>query len=78
MLLLSLYFSLKAVTLHTDLGDVKIELFCERTPKACEVRQLETKLNGMCLGIEKTVQSSVEQNNTAAIPKYLTVVCVFY
>ncbi|XP_077175243.1 peptidyl-prolyl cis-trans isomerase-like 3 isoform X1 [Paroedura picta] len=25
-----------AVTLHTDVGDVKIELFCERTPKACE------------------------------------------
>uniref|UniRef100_A0A3Q1FT62 Peptidyl-prolyl cis-trans isomerase n=1 Tax=Acanthochromis polyacanthus TaxID=80966 RepID=A0A3Q1FT62_9TELE len=27
---------LKAVTLHTDLGEIKIELFCERTPKACE------------------------------------------
>ncbi|XP_008112049.1 peptidyl-prolyl cis-trans isomerase-like 3 isoform X2 [Anolis carolinensis] len=26
----------KAVTLHTDVGDIKIELFCERTPKACE------------------------------------------
>ncbi|XP_064153698.1 peptidyl-prolyl cis-trans isomerase-like 3 isoform X2 [Anguilla rostrata] len=25
-----------AVTLHTDLGDVKIELFCEKTPKTCE------------------------------------------
>uniref|UniRef100_A0A3Q0TBL7 Peptidyl-prolyl cis-trans isomerase n=1 Tax=Amphilophus citrinellus TaxID=61819 RepID=A0A3Q0TBL7_AMPCI len=25
-----------AVTLHTDLGEIKIELFCERTPKACE------------------------------------------
>ncbi|XP_008334454.2 peptidyl-prolyl cis-trans isomerase-like 3 [Cynoglossus semilaevis] len=25
-----------AVTLHTDVGDVKIELFCERTPKTCE------------------------------------------
>ncbi|CAN0133243.1 unnamed protein product [Bubo scandiacus] len=25
-----------AVTLHTDVGDIKIELFCERTPKACE------------------------------------------
>lgn len=28
---------LQAVTLHTDLGDIKIELFCERTPRACEV-----------------------------------------
>uniref|UniRef100_H3B673 Peptidyl-prolyl cis-trans isomerase n=1 Tax=Latimeria chalumnae TaxID=7897 RepID=H3B673_LATCH len=26
----------QAVTLHTDLGDIKIELFCERTLKACE------------------------------------------
>ncbi|XP_046777295.1 peptidyl-prolyl cis-trans isomerase-like 3 isoform X2 [Gallus gallus] len=26
-----------AVTLHTDVGDIKIELFCERTPKTCEV-----------------------------------------
>lgn len=30
-------FLLQAVTLHTDVGDIKIELFCERTPKACEV-----------------------------------------
>lgn len=25
-----------SVTLHTDLGDIKIELFCELCPKACE------------------------------------------
>ncbi|XP_049618079.1 peptidyl-prolyl cis-trans isomerase-like 3 isoform X1 [Syngnathus scovelli] len=25
-----------AVTLHTDLGDIKIEIFCERAPKTCE------------------------------------------
>ena len=25
-----------AVTLHTDLGDLKIELFCEQCPKTCE------------------------------------------
>ncbi|ELK04828.1 Peptidyl-prolyl cis-trans isomerase-like 3 [Pteropus alecto] len=25
-----------SVTLHTDVGDIKIEVFCERTPKACE------------------------------------------
>ncbi|XP_078003699.1 peptidyl-prolyl cis-trans isomerase-like 3 isoform X4 [Phascolarctos cinereus] len=26
----------KSVTLHTDVGDIKIEVFCERTPKSCE------------------------------------------
>ncbi|CAG0895340.1 unnamed protein product [Cyprideis torosa] len=26
----------KAVTLHTDLGDLKLELYCDRVPKACE------------------------------------------
>ncbi|KAH9401931.1 PREDICTED: peptidyl-prolyl cis-trans isomerase-like 3 [Rhagoletis zephyria] len=25
-----------SVTLHTDLGDLKLELFCDRCPKACE------------------------------------------
>ncbi|XP_020826716.1 peptidyl-prolyl cis-trans isomerase-like 3 isoform X3 [Phascolarctos cinereus] len=25
-----------SVTLHTDVGDIKIEVFCERTPKSCE------------------------------------------
>ncbi|OWR48589.1 peptidyl-prolyl cis-trans isomerase-like 3 [Danaus plexippus] len=25
-----------SVTLHTDIGDIKIELFCEQCPKACE------------------------------------------
>ncbi|XP_038063995.1 peptidyl-prolyl cis-trans isomerase-like 3 isoform X2 [Patiria miniata] len=25
-----------AVTLHTDVGDIKLELFCEQVPKACE------------------------------------------
>ncbi|XP_015908500.1 peptidyl-prolyl cis-trans isomerase-like 3 isoform X2 [Parasteatoda tepidariorum] len=25
-----------SVTLHTDVGDLKIELFCEQCPKACE------------------------------------------
>ncbi|XP_048763260.1 peptidyl-prolyl cis-trans isomerase-like 3 [Ostrea edulis] len=25
-----------AVTLHTDYGDIKIELFCEQCPKSCE------------------------------------------
>ena len=25
-----------SVTLHTDVGDMKLELFCDRCPKACE------------------------------------------
>lgn len=25
-----------SVTLHTDVGDIKVELFCEQCPKACE------------------------------------------
>ncbi|CAF1022595.1 unnamed protein product [Didymodactylos carnosus] len=28
-----------SVTLHTDLGDLKIELYCEQCPKACEHNQ---------------------------------------
>lgn len=28
---------LQSVTLHTDVGDIKIELFCEMCPKTCEV-----------------------------------------
>lgn len=40
---------LKAVTLHTDLGDIKIELYCDKVPKACEVAIfiLGTKIGGM-------------------------------
>lgn len=29
-----------SVTLHTDLGDIKMELFCEKCPKTCEVNIL--------------------------------------
>lgn len=29
-------WSVQAVTLHTDVGDMKVELFCESCPKACE------------------------------------------
>lgn len=27
---------MQSVTLHTDVGDIKIELFCEQCPKTCE------------------------------------------
>jgi len=29
-------WSSKSVTLHTDLGDIKIEIFCEAVPKTAE------------------------------------------
>ena len=37
-LFLTVLLNLQSVTLHTDLGDLKIEIFCEDTPKASEVR----------------------------------------
>uniref|UniRef100_A0A3B3BY68 peptidylprolyl isomerase n=1 Tax=Oryzias melastigma TaxID=30732 RepID=A0A3B3BY68_ORYME len=37
---------LTAVTFQTDLGEIKIELFCERTPKACEVSSSDTSEDG--------------------------------
>ncbi len=27
-----------AMTLHTSLGDIKLELFCDLVPRTCEVR----------------------------------------
>lgn len=38
-----------SVTLHTTLGDIKIELFCESVPKTAEVKIpsfLQAKKNG--------------------------------
>ena len=32
-LIILLFF--QSVTLHTDVGDIKIELFCEQCPKTC-------------------------------------------
>lgn len=29
-------YIIMAVTLHTDYGDIKLELFCEQCPKSCE------------------------------------------
>ena len=34
-----------AVTLHTDLGDIKLELHCDQCPQACEVSRLIKRLN---------------------------------
>lgn len=33
---LQFFLHFQSVTLHTDVGDIKIELFCEDCPKACE------------------------------------------
>lgn len=47
--LILFYCILQAVTLHTDLGEIKIELFCERTPKSCEVSGYQKyALNVIC------------------------------
>uniref|UniRef100_A0A4W2F272 PPIase cyclophilin-type domain-containing protein n=1 Tax=Bos indicus x Bos taurus TaxID=30522 RepID=A0A4W2F272_BOBOX len=35
-----------SVTLHTDVGDIKIEVFCERTPKTSEVLEGEVTVSG--------------------------------
>uniref|UniRef100_A0A9L0S8H5 Peptidylprolyl isomerase like 3 n=1 Tax=Equus caballus TaxID=9796 RepID=A0A9L0S8H5_HORSE len=35
-----------SVTLHTDVGDIKIEVFCERTPKTCEGLEEEVTVSG--------------------------------
>lgn len=37
LVLLKMCVCFQSVTLHTDLGDLKIELFCEQCPKTCEV-----------------------------------------
>ena len=37
----------QALTLKTDYGDMKIELFCEETPKACEVYNLKLDKHNM-------------------------------
>lgn len=49
------------MTLHTDLGDIKIELFCERAPKSCEVM--------LCLSIFTLVECTfkVRANNMAIV-----------
>lgn len=31
-----MFFFFQSVTLHTDLGTIKLELFCESCPRACE------------------------------------------
>lgn len=49
------------MTLHTDLGEIKIELFCERTPKSCEVscssKRIHTHIYLKC-SISRLVQNT--------------------
>lgn len=40
----SLHPSLQSVSLHTDLGDIKVELHCDLVPKACEVSSQHSSL----------------------------------
>ena len=37
-------FFFQAVTIATDYGDMKIELFCEDTPKTCEVCPIKFRI----------------------------------
>ena len=37
--------SLQSVTIHTDLGDVKVELFCEQCPRTSEVSTFQIRLH---------------------------------
>lgn len=43
ILILLLFF--KSVTLHTDVGDIKIEVFCEECPKTAEVSLKNSRFN---------------------------------
>ena len=52
--------SVQAVTLHTDLGDLKLELFCENCPKTCE--------NFLALCASDYYNSTVFHRN---IPKFM-------
>ena len=38
--LLLFFVQFQAVTLHTDFGDIKLELFCDKIPNSCEVSNL--------------------------------------
>ena len=61
------------MTLHTDLGDIKIELYCDKVPKACEVRYI-TACAVKCLG-EHTFSISAHHFHTLPriIHQYLVV-----
>ena len=39
-------FPFQSVTLHTDLGDIKLELHCNLVPKTCEVSSLLSSSSG--------------------------------
>ena len=39
-------FPFQSVTLHTDLGDIKLELHCDLVPKTCEVSSLLSSSSG--------------------------------
>uniref|UniRef100_A0A8D0HN18 PPIase cyclophilin-type domain-containing protein n=1 Tax=Sphenodon punctatus TaxID=8508 RepID=A0A8D0HN18_SPHPU len=51
-----------AVTLHTDVGDIKIEIFCERAPKACE-----NFLEATAFGERNLMKSTVNTLNTMSM-----------
>ncbi|KAI6230578.1 Sm domain-containing protein [Aphelenchoides fujianensis] len=54
-----------SVTLHTSVGDLKFELYCERCPRACEVRRLGM-LNNTALNAAATASAEAEETAAAS------------
>lgn len=46
-----------AVTLHTSLGDIKLELYCDLVPRTCEVGRLR-----IAVGIMPPIHAYVEMS----------------
>ena len=53
LILLRLKFNM-AVTLHTDLGDLKLELFCDKCPRTCEVCIISYRFCTVSLKADRT------------------------
>ena len=49
-------FPFQSVTLHTDLGDIKLELHCDLVPKTCEVSSLLSSSSGTWVRVRVRVR----------------------
>ena len=43
------FFELQSVTLHTNVGELKCEIYCDEVPKAAEVRARSSLKTCLCL-----------------------------